>query len=393
MSLDQTLADRWLGDLGITSGRRVNEVQVVFQHVLYEPSGFGTAAREIAFAMEDLGVDVKLEVMGGGRSNHLSASTLRRLERMQQKPLNNDRLLLALHPVGSPGTYRKVISCTMFETSKAPPSYVSICNQCDAVIVPSEMNRQLFRDGGVTVPIYVAHYGVDSRLFTPEGPARELGRSTGQFVFLSIFGWSDRKGPDILIQAFLREFNATDPVRLVLKTHGGNIAQLPSEWYERIARQIDNPSPPDVQIIADDLSPEEVAMLYRGSDCFVLPSRGEAIGLPYLESMASGLPVIATGWGGHITFLGPQSGYLLPYRLVPAHPVWYTDLYQPDQLWAEADVGALQNVMRRVYLQRDEAKRKGQHGRQVAEGWNWRRTGVEFVQAIEAIVGQSIRQK
>ncbi len=365
-------------------------MQVVFQHVFYTLTGFGTAAREIAFAMDDLGVDVKLDVVNG-RSRRLSPATVERLQRLEQKPSSSDRILLTIHGLTASREYRKTVSCLMFETSKAPASYVSAINRFNGLIVPCELNRQMFRNGGVTIPIYVVPYGVDTQLFNPEGPARELGRGEGDYVFLSVFGWSARKGPDILIQAFLREFTADDHVRLVIKTHDGSLLNLPRDWYERVAAGVPSPRPPRVEILTEDLTPEEIAMLYRSADCYVMPSRGEAIGLPYLESMASGLPVIATGWGGQIEFLGPESGYLVPFQLVPAHPDQTSNLYQPDQLWAEVDEGALRAVMRRVYVMPEEGRAKGRAGRQVAEQWNWQRSGAGFVKALESIAGQSLR--
>jgi glycosyltransferase involved in cell wall biosynthesis len=45
------------------------------------------------------------------------------------------------------------------------------------------------------------------------------------------------------------------------------------------------------------LEREELAALYRGAACLVFPSRYEGFGLPVVEAMASGTPVVATATG------------------------------------------------------------------------------------------------
>lgn len=46
-------------------------------------------------------------------------------------------------------------------------------------------------------------------------------------------------------------------------------------------------------------------------DCFVLPTRGEGWGMPLLEAMAYGRPVIATDWSAHTDFMTEDVAYPL----------------------------------------------------------------------------------
>lgn len=62
---------------------------------------------------------------------------------------------------------------------------------------------------------------------------------------------------------------------------------------------IDLPIPTEIIYPADD---EELAMCYRRADVFVFPSLREGFGLPPLEAMACGTPVVTTNCGGVLDY-------------------------------------------------------------------------------------------
>ena len=96
---------------------------------------------------------------------------------------------------------------------------------------------------------------------------------------------------------------------------------------------------------------EELALLYSGAALYVQPSLDEGFGLPPLEAMACGVPVLASSAGALPETLG-DAAVLLP----PSEP----------EAWAEAMTELLQNSLRREELIRRGLKR--------ARAYTWDRT-------------------
>lgn len=336
-------------------------MRVLWRGYCYGTSGYASAGRGLLLALRDLGVQIQLQpVSPGHRNSNLMTRHLRELQEMEA-PFKSPAPIAVQHVV--PHKFQFLadwnVGVTYWETTRIPKEWVEICNRMDHIVLFSQVNLAAFQDSGVTTPIDVIPSGVDTTFASGERqtPLNPIV-SKDVFIFLSISEWVPRKGFDLLIRAYLEEFSKKDDVILFIKTKLRNQTAQILKDVEDLKCTVSRVDKPTIIVHVDPLSQEQLKWLYHLGDAYVLASRGEGVGLTYLEAGVMGLPVIATGWGGHTEYLNQDNSYLLDYRMLPAHPSQVCPWYAPDQLWAEPDFDHLRQLMRHVYNNKPEAARK-----------------------------------
>src|SRR6185437_7176382 len=96
------------------------------------------------------------------------------------------------------------------------------------------------------------------------------------------------------------------------------------------------------------LAASEMPRLYASADCFVLPSRGEGWGRPYMEAASTQLAVLATRWSGPMDFLHDRNSFLIDIEgVVPAPRHSDREIYIGHG-WAEPSADHLAALMKHV---------------------------------------------
>ena len=165
----------------------------------------------------------------------------------------------------------------------------------DGVICPSEIVYDLLMKYKVKVEKRVIPTGIELAKFerpeiTSENIADlrgKLGISNQETMLLSLSRVSYEKNIQAVLAALPAVLEENPDVKLVVAGDGPYLSDLKAQ-----AKRLNII---DVVIFTGMIAPSETALYYKAADFFISASTSETQGLTYLESLASGTPIIAHG--------------------------------------------------------------------------------------------------
>jgi glycosyltransferase involved in cell wall biosynthesis len=253
------------------------------------------------------------------------------------------------------------IAMTIWEASVFPRYCVEQLNRARSVITFSKWNAECLYKSGVAVPIHVIPLCVNMERFYP----------VAQHLSTCSFGAAGRIGPGGLrkglaevIKAFQEAFPWQRDVRLRLKLFPDCI--------------VSDSTDPRVESTRKCMTPDELANWFRGNTAFVSMSRAEGWNHPLQEAMACAAVPIAAKFAGQAEFFDSDVGYELPYTLEDCD----NEVYKGYGQWCVPSYAALVQIMRRIYLMRDEARSLGLKAAIRAAEFHWERTAAALENAI-----------
>jgi glycosyltransferase involved in cell wall biosynthesis len=259
------------------------------------------------------------------------------------------------------GTY--VIGQWFWELETAPSWYKDAYEHVDELWAPTKFIEEMLRR---EAPERIAVHHMPLPLRKPrvvENASRADLDLDERFMFLFTFDFMSvmkRKNPLGLVEAFRKAFAPGEGPMLVLKSING---ETRPEGFALLQAAAEGRE--DIFIMNKYLDSHQSAALMNLCDCYVSLHRSEGLGLTIAEAMLLGKPVIATDYSGNLDFMKPDTSYLVPWTRVKVGSG--AEAYDSDASWAEPDLDAAAEMMRRVYSNPEEAREIAMAGKRDLE--------------------------
>ena len=254
-------------------------------------NGYSVAARNNILALKD-DYDIRVAPLDFRNSKKYAGPDLKILRKMEKKHPDPKRIQI-YHCIPSMQRRHKVksnitLGVTTFETFDPPDHWFQILYKNTALLAPSHFNVEIFKND--KRPIFYYPHCISMTKYNPGVPSCV---SYSEFVYMFIGSWKHRKGACDLIQAWCEEFCKRDNVLLLILTdkpvQAEQTIRCMRERYKGDARIVVHPG----FVLEQDLPG-----FIRSANCLISPTMGEGFGLPGLQAMACGVPVISTNTSG-----------------------------------------------------------------------------------------------
>lgn len=278
--------------------------------------------------------------------------------------------------------YKNFIGYLAFE-GYLPMEWVKIMNSPEVkeVWTPSNYCKQAFMKSGVQKPITVIPHGINPDVWKPLG---YQWKHDEPFTYL----WmgtthNTRKGMDVAVKAFSQAFKPEDNVRLILKTN--KIYDSRVDANKIIKKNLIVGGNSNIYVIDDELTEQEMVELVNLSQVYISPHRSEGFGINILQTLATGIPVIATRATGNMDFCNENNTHFIEVEKMKR---WSPFVYPYiNSMWDEPIVESLVEKMKFVQANYEDCRIKStKEARKIREEWTWRAVVNKMAKRINQLV-------
>ena len=320
-------------------------MKILLRAPLLTTSGYGVHSRQFFEWLEEKDIELKVECLNWGMTPWMvnpekEAGLVGRImsKSKQLEPPYDVSVQVQLPDEWDTKLGKKNIGVSAFvETDRCSQKWVEKCNEMDHIIVPSTFTKNVVRRSGILMtPISVIPEWFNHDVLNKKRSI-EIIEKDNRFNFSTDFNFliisqltaqtadADRKNIFNTIAWLCERFRDNPNVGIVLKTNMGKGTTIDRNITKNVMKQIvsavGKSSFPKIHLIHGNMESEEIAALYHHPKikCFISATRGEGYGLPIIDAAASGMPIVATNWSGHLEFLEPGSFLPVEYDMKDIH--------------------------------------------------------------------------
>ncbi len=200
----------------------------------------------------------------------------------------------------------KFAYCVTERTLVPTPWVEKLNTHFDALLVADEWLIDVYKNSGVTLPIFVLPEVLDLKSFLAK-PTKT--RRNKPFVFGFSGGFWPRKNHELLLRAFIEEFGDNPDVTLRLhgRFEGG---------FEKFQETFNKIKTPNVTLEHKAFSRAEYENFITSLDCYATVSKGEGFSIIPREAMAAGIPCIVSDNTAQTTICKSGCVYSVPSNII-----------------------------------------------------------------------------
>ena len=238
------------------------------------------------------------------------------------------------------------------EGNRVRSYYRAKCEAMNYIISSSEFNKEAQKKSGISPPTIIVPPCINQNDFHYlERP--EIGKRP--FTFLHIGVIQERKNVGQALAGYVDVFPDNGKTKFIVKSNDFGQVDWLKEMYKNRT---------DIEFVYTDavpLSHEELLKLYESADCYVNLSHGEGIGMPDMEALATGLPVVGSNWDTRGVFLDDEVGWMVKLAYMDKA---YKYTFPKDDCgeWAHYDGQDYTRILKYVADHPEEAREKGRKG-------------------------------
>ena len=256
------------------------------------------------------------------------------------------------------GRFKQNIGINVFETELTKHHiWINRINLLDKLFVTS-LHEKKWLSKLVKTPIYNIGQSINIDKMQKKYPPLDF-MSNDLFKFTFIGEDVPRKNLDLLIKAYLQEFSCNDNAILIIKTNK-NISEKIHKIRQSIRKNTIGIKYPQIFLINNRLSENEILSLIQNSDILVAPSSGEAFHRPAAMSLCMGVPIMGTDNTAIIDYLTEDLGWIISSKREQVHceepPIQH--LYTSEEYHYVPNVLEIRNIMRECYSNKKLYKEK-----------------------------------